>query len=147
MKLTYENCDKLRLTSHGNLVKNETIYIVMEGCKNCGEPYLMQKKSPGKFCTHTCACDNKYNPNWAGGIWYNGRGYRIITLGNGKRKAEHVLIAEKTLGRKLKKGEMVHHINGNKSDNRNCNLLICTLSYHAWLHQKMAQLYQEEKFK
>lgn len=38
--------------------------------------------------------------------------------------AEHVLIMEQSLQRKLKKGECVHHINRQRSDNRFANLVL-----------------------
>jgi len=52
----------------------------------------------------------------------------------GGRIPEHILVAEKVLGRFLKDKEVVHHINSNKADNRTCNLLICSPSYHRLLH-------------
>jgi hypothetical protein len=86
------------------------------------------------------------SPAWRGGRYKNEYGYIVVYQGVGKRIGEHTLIAEKVLGRKLKKWELVHHINGIKDDNRYCNLLICDKSYHAWLHHKMARLYQQEHF-
>jgi len=49
----------------------------------------------------------------------------MVTLGHGKRQYEHIMSAERAIGRPLKnfgrgnpRTEVVHHINGNKTDNR-----------------------------
>lgn len=63
---------------------------------------------------------------------------------NGKPKLRSTIIAEEILGRPLKTkplghgdGEIVHHINHDPCDNRHCNLLICTQSYHVGIHNKL----------
>ena len=96
------------------------------------------------------------NPFWGKGK--NGKGvritgkYRYIYMPSRKKYSynnyflEHHMVAEKALGRYMKTGEIIHHINGNSLDNRNCNLLICTKGYHTWLHQKMSNLYMKEHF-
>ena len=48
---------------------------------------------------------------------------------------EHVLIVEKVLGRPLPTGVVVHHFDGNTSNNDNLNLVACNdQAYHRMLH-------------
>jgi hypothetical protein len=70
----------------------------------------------------------------------------VDSLGKYVRRASHRILAEAALGRPLKRNEVVHHINGDKSDNNKENLLICTVGFHQWLHMRMSYLYMQEKF-
>lgn len=47
---------------------------------------------------------------------------------------EHILVAERTIGRSLRSGEVVHHINGVRDDNRPENLQVMTIGEHMRLH-------------
>lgn len=71
-------------------------------------------------------------------------GYRLIykpvaessmTKGNWKGYVyEHIYVAEKMMGRKLTSKEVVHHLDGNRINNRTDNLLVLERSMHAKLH-------------
>lgn len=51
---------------------------------------------------------------------------------------EHILIAEKALGRYLPDGVVVHHHDEDKQNNANNNLVICEDDdYHKLLHKRM----------
>ncbi len=67
-------------------------------------------------------------------------GYKRISVGEECGRPEHSVIMERHIGRKLRKGEVVHHINGIKTDNRIENLQLMTSSEHSRLHALDRQL-------
>lgn len=96
---------------------------------------------------------NKYygkdNSNWRDGIMYDNKRKLIYSLNHPKPDFlkkycyEYKLIVEKHLGRYLKyygrnhkDNEIVHHINGDETDNRIENLQVVTRKEHILLHQK-----------
>jgi hypothetical protein len=84
------------------------------------------------------------NPNWRGGKSLTSNGYMLIRVGVGHRMAdvrgyayEHRLVMSEVIGRPLLPTEQVHHVNGDKTDNRPENLELCrSFSEHRTRHRK-----------
>lgn len=54
-----------------------------------------------------------------------------------RNRGEHRIVAEKALGKPLPDGAVVHHIDGDRSNNANTNLVICQdNAYHTILHNR-----------
>lgn len=87
------------------------------------------------------------NPNWKGGRVVDNRGYVLVRVGIGHHLAdvrgyayEHRLEAEKKLGRRLKKGEQVHH-KKSRADNSDGDIDVKESRWHhAVEHRKRSDL-------
>jgi hypothetical protein len=92
------------------------------------------------------------HPRWIGGRYVRKDGYVLLNCpdhpkaNNSGQVYEHILVAERALGRYLPEGAEVHHVNENPSDNRGENLVICQdHSYHFLLHRRAKQLRLTQK--
>jgi len=63
----------------------------------------------------------------------NKSGYKVFKE-NGKWKSIHKRVAEKKVGGKIFPGREVHHIDGNKNNNRPSNLTVVKKSAHREIH-------------
>src|SRR5438552_10076961 len=85
----------------------------------------------------------KKNGNWRGGRSLASNGYILIRVTKNHHLAdirgyayEHRLVAEKKIGRRLRTGEIVHHKNGVKHDNRPVNLEVFGSSADHRVHHR-----------
>lgn len=99
-----------------------------------GHKFWLGKKRPN------ISRENHYN--WKGGVIIQ-EGYRYILCPNhpkahhkGGYVAEHVLIMELMIGRFLKTGEIVHHRDEDRLNNKPENLRLCkNLTEHNKIHR------------
>ena len=77
----------------------------------------------------------KKRPNGSGTITQHG--YVAFEPSLGKKKYEHIIIAERALGNELPIGVEVHHVDCSGINNAPSNLVICPdHAYHCLLHRR-----------
>jgi hypothetical protein len=88
------------------------------------------------------------SPCWNGGRYIDVHGYVMILIESGPRngsgwkkyRKEHIIVMESHLGRKLRKGEIVHHIDGNRQNNDISNLSLLNHRKHRDAHQSLQEI-------
>lgn len=92
--------------------------------------------------------------NKIGNKWIDSSGYVNVYIGpeSSDKRAhqsdrsyggsirEHILVMEQSIGRKLDKGEVVHHIDGDKTNNDIENLDLCSVEQHNLCHAKSEEI-------
>ena len=88
------------------------------------------------------------HPSWKGGKYISNDGYIMInikighndTSGWSSYQKEHKVIIEQQLGRKLLKNEVIHHIDGIKTNNTISNLWLTDQKSHRKAHVSLRNL-------
>ena len=126
---------------------------IWNACGDCGKErwVLLRHNAPLNLRCHGCSNKLKRphrkhvwmqgdkNSNWRGGRSLTKDGYiRVLTqpanffypMANHSYVLEHRLVMARHLGRCLQDWELVHHLNGIKTDNRLANLCLTMEQYH-----------------
>ncbi len=111
-------------------------------CAYCQKTFMDPYFDKGrKYCSQKChglASRGSANRNWKGGKSIAQHGYIVI---NKTKTYEHILIAEKALGKPLPPKAVVHHWDENPQNNEPSNLVICEdQRYHFLLHARARRL-------
>lgn len=112
-------------------------------CPQCSKPLVRRKQ---KYCGHKCAfavighmaraaaSTPEARRRMADARRGGGRGVSYIKRGG---RHEHRVIAEQKIGRPLRNGEVVHHLDGNKRNNSPDNLQVLpSRAEHSRIHAK-----------
>jgi len=141
-KASPETIEKMRLARLGKpCLKRRR--REQKACPICQETFEVGGRAGPRtriFCSVTCANINRGNESNG---FIRKDGYRQIQR-NGKKYLEHRFLAEQELGHPLRKGEVVHHINGDKLDNRKENRMVLSRKMHILLMSYLASLWIQE---
>lgn len=117
---------------------------IMARCELCGTEFQRQRSQPRRYCGRSCYADARNSTDV--GRLHNGKpvrktqqGYLVVFEPTHPRSyrhgyvLEHRHVMEQKIGRLLEPGEVVHHINGKKWDNRPENLELMEHGAHSSL--------------
>jgi hypothetical protein len=138
-ELKCDNCNNVFQKKLNQLATNRRNNSVKHFCTEC-EPHSLGGKLAAKIrkekYDNCVGKKNKYKNGYVE-IYVNGT---HVFRPNKNWVREHILIIENFIGRKLNKGEVVHHIDGDKHNNDVSNLDLCTVHEHNQCHAKIESI-------
>lgn len=132
-----DKCGHEQWVNYWNLVRSDIHICRSCSCKNTaktrkGNPWNRGLKLAPRCVGNTYINNNGYVEVWVG---------KYTTDGAGGYQKEHRLLLELQLGRRLNKGEIVHHVDGDKTNNSLSNLLLCSGDFdHRKVHGQLERV-------
>lgn len=145
----YGHCGKHwhRVVRHGSA---DIVKLVINKGQKCKVEFCSRSAFAKGYCQQHYDSVHKHGREYLilapkGSGYINKDGYMEYNFG-GEKSLEHIILAEKALGRKLPPKAVVHHMNGVKDDNFTpFNLVICPdQTYHMLLHARERALKKKE---
>lgn len=141
-----------KLSKRAPRARPEARLFKTTACDHCGAEISRTRSRvrARNFCGHACAVGywrgRKHGPQIPEesriGMTYTKSGYVYEFAGLDRSQngyvQQHRLVMERAMGRRLESTEVVHHLNGDKSDNRLDNLEVLTSGEHSRLHAAAA---------
>jgi hypothetical protein len=146
------------LKQNYNKLDNEALYELFP----TKSPLAISKKARSlgiykskelEYINRSNARKREKGSNWRGGVSYTTKGYKLVKMPEHHRAdskgyvLEHVLIFERETGIIVPDNCCIHHINGDKSDNRIENLCLMLTSAHTVYHNLGRKLSEDTKKK
>jgi hypothetical protein len=151
IRISDNNLKKKKYLGQGN---SEAFYDIKTMTSNLHDHIIEKKRNyfKGKRKQKQNKENGFHPPNWKGEKYIHSSGYVSVNkpdhprANNSNRVKEHVLVAEKKLGRYLKDNEIVHHIDFDKQNNSAENLCVMNKLDHLMMHNStLKRLFQEGK--
>lgn len=147
------------------MIKERNGKMALRVCDLCGHEqwvnYWNVVKKKLQICRY-CSCKNtaktrknnpwnkgvKQDPRAVGNTYVNNNGYVEVWVGKhtddrsaGGYQKEHRVLLELDIGRRLSKDEIIHHLDGNKTNNNKENLLLCSGHFqHRKVHSQLERI-------
>lgn len=111
-------------------------------CESCGRVFFAYPREKRRFCSTACKATHQrgqwqgaQNPRFNGGLCLRRDGRTVITCRDGSTVLYARAVMEAELSRALSPDELVHHKNGDCTDDRPENLALTTRSAHINMHR------------
>jgi hypothetical protein len=143
------NYNKVTNTELQKLIPNKSPQGIYKKAYKMG----LRKSSDIEFLNRSEVRKGEKASNWNGGVRTTQAGYRQILCPDHPRAdsngyvMEHILVWERATGVPVPKSCCVHHLNGNKTDNRIENLCLMQHTAHTVFHHTGAKRSAETKAK
>lgn len=146
------------LVENYNAVSNEKLLKLIlkktkQGIYKKAYKLGLRKSKEIEFLNRSEARKRERSSNWHGGIRTTNKGYRQVLMPEHPRAdksgyvMEHILVWEKETGFSVPSGCCIHHLNGDKADNRIENLCLMSFGAHTILHHTGKRLSEQTKEK